>query len=120
MNAAVESKPRVRKIGTPPLYEVQEKTFEALTPAENSLRLSLVKKPRAKRQRRFVVEFRLTPSKLGEFFGRTATAWEPEPFGDYRKLAEARRHILFSDALDPGYFTRGTEYRVRRTDTKVA
>ena len=80
-----------------------------------------MKRKAAKRVRQFYVESRTLPSKLGARFGRQPSEWTRT--GEmYRRLSSARDHVALLEAypIPVGLFTRGTEYRVRRTDSKVS
>ena len=74
------------------------------------------KKPRAKRNRKFLLEYRTVPCVVATHLALgDATDWVLA--GRFAKLDDARRNSI---PTAPGYFTRGTEFRVRRTDSKVA
>ncbi len=74
-------------------------------------------KRRAKRQREFLVEVRELPSGLGEMIGKKPTGWLLAfPFS---KLELARRAIIKEGTRTPTFFTRGYEFRIRRTDRKL-
>ncbi len=75
------------------------------------------KPKRAKRQREFLVEVRELPSGLGEMIGKKPTGWLLAfPFS---KLELARRAIIKEGTRTPTFFTRGYEFRIRRTDRKL-
>ena len=76
-----------------------------------------VRKTRAKRTRWWLIESRSIPSKLGKLFFAAPGVWSEQE--RCAKVANARRLIAEVDThhdLSPGFFARGTEYRIRRID----
>ena len=77
---------------------------------------SLTAKPRAKRNRQFIVESRALPSRLASIMGDGPGPWTE---GHSCALLNAARAIVDSEGYPPTMWKPGAEYRVRRTDLKV-